>query len=302
MPIRPVDTMTAMVIERHAMPTLTPVEMDPGDELLFTLYDGRQRRIVLKSCYATVTQRGVVANGRDEGVLRFLMSCTLEIDGLPVSLVRSVPSQENFRAPPQAMGLRLWLDAVDDVFTFLEEKHGPCRPGRKVRLAVWDERSRVCPVLLHPWCPLPEGGLRIEQCYRGEDTWLGPYDGNAAHGGLDINHPAGTPLWTPLHIHEHELFNRVNQGANNNRWRGLHHWPHGSTWVLQAHHMIRLLVPEDQPIEAGTHYAEGSGVLCGSHEHSHFVFRIREHGGEISLDPWLLFWQMYEDRRATAAL
>ncbi len=290
-----------MKIVRQARPTLTPVELDVGDELQLTLADGVMRRIVVAAAHAGVDRRGVVANGQREGVLSYRIACTLQIDGQVVQMVRTIPSQENFRPPPRALGLRLWLDAVDDIFSFLEEKHGSCRPKRKVRLAVWDERSRICPLLLHPWCPLPEGGLRVEQCYRGEDTWLGPYDGDAAHGGLDINHPAGTPLWTPLHIDSHELFDRVGMGANNNRWRGLHHWPDGSTWVLQSHHLIRLLVPEGEPISAGTHYAEAAGVLPGFHEHSHFVFRVRTEGEEISLDPWLLFWQMYEDRRATAA-
>lgn len=250
-----------------------------------------------------MASRGTVASGEATGVLSYRVSCTLRIDGQVVQLVRTVPSQENFRPPPRVMGLRIWLDTVDEVFTFLDTSHGvtgdDCRPSRRIRLAIWDERSRICPTLLHPWCPLPEGGLRVEDCYRGEDTWLGPYDGASAHDGLDINHPAGTPLWTPIRIDEHEMFTRVDAGANNNRWRGLHHWPDGSTWVLQAHHVIRLLVPEAGGIPAGTHYAESGGVLPGVTEHSHFVFRVREEGEEYMLDPWLLFWQMYEDRRTT---
>jgi len=247
-----------------------------------------------------VVSRGPLPYADREGVGLYRMSCKLEIDGTRLHLARSVPSQENFRDPPHACGLRVWLDAVDDIFTFLEESHGDCRPTKKCRLAVWDATGRVCPPLLHPWCPLPPRSLRVEDCYRGEDTWLGPYDGKEAHGGLDINHPAGTPLWTPLRIDEHELFDRVGvDGANNNRWRGLHHWGDGSTWVLQTHHLTRLLVPEGRPIDAGVHYAEAAGVWNGAHEHSHFVFRVRDRGAEVSLDPWVLFWQMYRDRRAT---
>ncbi|HIT74025.1 MAG TPA: hypothetical protein IAA98_00390 [Candidatus Avipropionibacterium avicola] len=156
-------------------------------------------------------------------------------------------------------------------------------------------------MLLHPWCPLPDGGLRIAESYRGEDVWMGPYCGTEAHGGLDINHPAGTPLWTPFPIDSHEMFDRVGQDANNNRWRGVHTWPNGATWVLQSHHLIRLLVPEGEPIPAGTHYAESAGALPGVVEHSHFVFRVQDEDKLIALDPWLLFWQMYEDRRLTRA-
>lgn len=290
-----------MKIERQAKPTLTAIEMDIDDELVFTLQDGQTRRIVVRNASAKPSEKGPTPEGGPEGVIRYRIKADLEIDGHILQLVRTIPSRENFRRPPQAFGLHIWLDAVDDIFTFLAENHGQCRPKRKVRLAIWDARGRICPTLLHPWCPLPSGGLRVADCYRGEDTWLGPYDGSECHGGLDINHPAGTPLWTPLRIDEHEMFARVTGGENNNRWRGLHHWPDGSTWVLQSHHVIRLLVPEDKPIAAGTHYAEAAGVLSGAHEHSHFVFRVREGEEEIMLDAWLLFRQMYEDRRLTGA-
>jgi len=282
--------------------TLTALELDPGEEVCLRLAGGAEKRVRLKHAGAQVVRRGPLPYADREGVILYRMHAQLEVDGCHVHLARSVPSQENFRDPPRACGLRVWLDAVDDIFGFLNEQHGACRPAKRCRLAVWDAAGRICPPLLHPWCPLPPTTLRVDDCYRGEDTWLGPYDGEDAHGGLDINHPAGTPLWTPLRMDEHGLFDRVGvDGANNNRWRGLHHWPDGSTWVLQAHHMTRLLVPEDAPIEAGVHFAEGAGVLSGAHEHSHFVFRVRDRGEEVSLDPWLLFWQMYRDRAATAA-
>ena len=134
---------------------------------------------------------------------------------------------------------------------------------------------------------------------------MGAYFGASAHGGLDINHPAGTPIWSPIDIHDHELFNRLVDGANNNRWRGMHHWPDGSTWKLTLCHLIRMLVPDHQPFPAGTHYADGAGVHIGSYEHSHFGFAVREPGDpeseDIRLDPWILFWQMYEDRKLTIA-
>jgi hypothetical protein len=81
----------------------------------------------------------------------------------------------------------------------------------------------------------------------------------------------------------------------------VHRWPDGAEWVLQSHHIISLLVPEHEPIPAGTHYAEAAGVWVGCHEHSHFVFRVRDYGDDIYLDPWILFWQMYQDRAHTSS-
>ncbi|RMD76625.1 MAG: hypothetical protein D6820_12375 [Lentisphaerae bacterium] len=211
-------------------------------------------------------------------------------------LEREIATQNSFYEPWEFFGIRLWFDAVADIFTFLNETHGECRPRKQARFAVQDARLRICPVRLHPWCPLPPEGLRIEDCYNGEDCWLGAYFGASAHGGLDINHPAGTPIWAPLDIHDHFYFNSVQDGANNNRWRGLHFWSNGSQWILQTHHMIRLTVPEYSWLPAGTQFAEGAGVWVGSHEHSHFVFRIFEYGELYHLDPWILFWQMYRDQ------
>ena len=36
----------------------------------------------------------------------------------------------------------------------------------------------------------------------------------------------------------------------------------------------------------------------GAAEHSHFGFAVLDHGELIRLDPWILFWQMYEDQVA----
>ena len=129
---------------------------------------------------------------------------------------------------------------------------------------------------------------------------MGPYYGVDAHGGLDINHSAGTPIWTPLAVDEQELFNSVAAGDNNNRWRGIKRWPDGAVWILQVHHILRMRVPEHVPVEAGAHLADGAGVWVGSHEHSHFAFAVVEPGEELAacirLDPWILFRQMYLDR------
>ena len=204
-------------------------------------------------------------------------------------------TQGSFYEPWVIGGVRLWFDAVDDIFAFLLEEHGPCRPARHARFALQDASLRICSESLHPWCPLPGGGLRIEQCYRGEDCWLGAYHGASAHGGLDINHPRGTPLWAPLEIHDHFYFNSLEMGHNNNRWRGIHRWENGSEWILQAHHMTELTVEEHRPLRKGEQFAWGAGVLSGAVDHSHFVFKVHDEGETVMLDPWILFQQMYRD-------
>jgi hypothetical protein len=85
-------------------------------------------------------------------------------------------------------------------------------------------------------------------------------------------------------------------GHNNNRWRGIHRWPNGSEWILQAHHMTALTVPEHTPLKKGQQFAYGAGVLSGEVDHTHFVFKVHDEGETVLLDPWILFWQMYRDQ------
>ncbi len=286
------------VYQKAAKDTLTAVELDHGDRLEFTLTSGDAVAIELHETEAEVTSTNIKELKVEEpgGRTDFRFHCTISVYGTRHRLEREVSSQRSFYEPWEIAGVRIWFDAVDDIFDFLEEAHGACRPGKNARFALQQADLGICPEPLHPWCPLPEGGLRIEDCYSGEDCWLGAYQGASAHGGLDINHPPGTPLWAPLDIHDHFYFNSLEMGHNNNRWRGLHHWENGSTWVLQAHHMTELTVPEHQPIAKGQQFAWGAGVLSGLADHSHFVFKITEDDETILLDPWILFWQMYRDR------
>lgn len=151
--------------------------------------------------------------------------------GDTIVFTRRDGTAQSFYAPLEQAGVRIWLDAVDAVFAFMRETHAPCRlqancshalpPWRQVRLAMQDAALRICPESLAAWCPLPEGGLRMDLCYRGEDCWMGAYDGASAHGGLDVNHPAGTPLYAPIALDDQFLYNSTAAGWNNNRWRGL---------------------------------------------------------------------------------
>ena len=285
-------------MKRKAKPTLTAVEMYRGEVEEFELVSGRTVRIELLSTSARVLRTTLRRLGIEEHAARtdYEFSCVLRIGGAEHTLTREVSTQRSFYEPWEIDGLRIWFDAVASIFDFLVEKHGECRPRKHARFAFQDATLGICPERLHAWCPLPEGGLRIEDCYRGEDCWLGAYHGASAHGGLDINHPAGTPLWAPIDIDDHFCFNSLAMGHNNNRWRGIHRWPDGSEWILQAHHMTALTVEERTPIRKGEQFAMGAGVLSGAVDHSHFVFKIHDYGETIMLDPWILFRQMYLDR------
>lgn len=303
-----------MIVQRTARPTLTAVELDRGDTLRFTRMDGHTVTFVLRSTRAEMIHSTLASPKTEErGALTALrMRVVVELDGQPLTLERELGTEHTFRPPWEAAGLWIWFDAVDDLFEFMDETHGACRPRKHARFAVQDASLRICPDLLHPWCPLADEGLDIRECYNGDDCWMGAYFGASAHGGLDLNHPRGTPLWTPIDLDDQWLFHRIPHD-NNNRWRGVRTWPDGSVWTLQAHHLVSLTVPEHTPLKAGVKFANGAGVRVGSHDHSHFVFKVRDGGepdttearggqqlasSDILLDPWILFHQMYRDRAA----
>ncbi len=300
-------------LERQAKPTLTPVELDVGDTLSFTLNDGRVNTIRIESTSAEVLERNYAAyhyGAKHGDISAYAFAAVLEINGTSHFLRREVGTQESFYEPWKIEGMHLWLDAVADIFQeaggFMLEKDISmgliCKPYRRVRLAVQDSTLPICPEPVAPWCPLPAEGLDIHNCYNGEDCWMGPYGGGLAHCGLDINMPSGTVLRAPIAFDDHYCFHTLASGANNNRWRGIRRWPDGSEWWLQAHHLNDLIVPDRTPLAAGTPYAHAGGVHIGAHEHAHFVFRVIEQGGDYFLDPWLLFAAMSQQprRHATA--
>lgn len=95
--------------------------------------------------------------------------------------------------------------------------------------------------------------------------------------GLDINMSKGTPLNAPIDFDDHWIF------SGGHRWRGIRRWPNGDVWGLQSHPLDKLLLDEHTTIKAGTHYAEAAGKGVGSHQHSHFEFRLgREVRSEIA--------------------
>ena len=281
------------ILRRRATETLTAVEMDPGDTLKFTLRSGEVRTVVLLDTAAAILERV------EPGGVVYQFTCRLRIDGRPMTLLRYVCSQECFYEPYVINGMRVWFDAVSDIFRLIPMRDMEAEriPHRRARFAFQDATLRICPQKMKPWYRNDRNFIDVGDCYNGDDCWLGPYLGEACHGGLDINHPKGEELWAPIDFDDQWLFNSVSAGHDNNRWRGVRRWPNGEVWSLQTHHVIRLLVPQHRAIKAGTAYAAAAGVRVGSHEHSHFVFTVAPKAGgpEIQLDPWILFWRIFED-------
>ncbi len=291
------------VIERKAKDTLTAVEIDQGETLRFVLADGSSRTLLLEDTWAEVVLTNLKRpkKGFGGGGTLYRFGCRVVIDGQPMEMVRYVPVQESFYAPYVVDGMRIWPDGVRKIGGLFNENHGECVPRKAARFAIQDATLPICcEQELRPWYPNAANFIDVHESYNGDDVWLGPYQGADLHGGLDIDMPIGTPLWAPISLDEQFYFNSLVRGHNNNRWRGIRRWASGDRWVIQAHHMTRLLVPEHTPLAQGTHYAEAAGTLTGSHAHSHFVFKVGEEDDEVLLDPWILFWQIFENNKRRA--
>lgn len=286
------------VLKRQAHETLTAVELDRGETLELTLRSGQLRRLTVLATAAAIIERV-----RPGGVV-YHFTCRVRVDGREMTLQRYVCSQECFYEPYVVNGVRIWLDAVSDIVAMIPMRSMETQraPHKHARLAVQDAALPICPQEMQPWYPNRKHVIDVGDCYNGDDCWLGPYLGRACHGGLDINHPKGDPLWAPIDFDDQWLFNSLAAGHNNNRWRGVRKWPGGDLWTLQTHHLVKLLVREHTPVKAGTKYASAAGVYVGSHQHTHYVFKVTPSQGppEIHLDPWILFWQIFETARAKA--
>jgi PKD domain-containing protein len=316
-------SLNAEDIRLEAKDTLTALEMDHGDQLRFRLRNGRVVSLLLGK-----TDAAIVEEIKPGGIV-YRFSATCRIDGQSMRLERYVCSQECYYEPWVINGLRIWLDTVRDVFDVVPVRYPrkgnlQCVPRKAARLAVQDATLRICPDQIQPWIEHEGPTLDVGKCYNGDDCYLGPYLGQACHVGMDINQAKGSLLFAPIRFDTQGYFNSLAAGDNNNRWRGIRRWKNGDVWALQTHHLIDLLVPENAPLEASVNYATTAGVHVGSHEHTHFEFKIgrprdvsaddsasiaapidfddesevaQEQPDVLHLDPWILFWQSFEDQR-----
>lgn len=298
------------MLTRQSKSTITPFELNINNSVQFICRNGAEWRMTLLGTSTEIISHDyAVYNNSDCGhgtgdISTYAFSCVISVNGNEYTLRREVGSQQSFYEPWQIDGVNLWFDAASCAFAssggFMVEKDWGmgliCKPSQAARFVIHEADLPICPEPMYPWYPNESGLLDIRNCYCGEDCWMGPYGGIAAHCGLDINMPAGTILTAPISFDNHYLFHSTAAGFNNNRWRGVRRWHDGSEWWLQSHHQIDMLVPERIPMKAGTPYATSAGVAVGIYEHTHFLFRIIEQGGEYLIDPWILFWEIYRQQ------
>ena len=138
------------VIDATAKDTLTAVELDHGDELRFTLRNGRTVSLLLEDTSAAIVERV------EPGGIVYQFSCDIRVEGQPMTLRRFVCSQECFYEPYVIDGLRIWPDTVKAVFDLVPVRYPrkgnlQCVPRKAARLAIQDATLRICPQQTHPW-------------------------------------------------------------------------------------------------------------------------------------------------------
>ncbi len=296
------DAKPGRVIERKSKATITPFGLNHGETLRFRCRNDRVWEMTLLKTSAEIAERDKKNADR---ISVYAFDCDVRINGKEHHIRREIGSQTSFYEPEEIDGVRLWFDAASCAFKedggFMLEKDWTqglvCQPMHKGRFVIHEADLPICPEPILPWYPNDAKKIDIKDCYDGKDCWMGPYQGASAHCGLDINMKAGTILSAPISFDDHYLFHSTAAGFNNNRWRGVRKWEDGSEWWLQSHHLIKMTIPERKPLKAGTPYATTAGVHIGSHEHSHFNFRVIEQGGDFLIDPWILFWESFRQAK-----
>ena len=149
-----------------ACPTATPVEMNVGDTVLFTLFNGETRSLRLVD-----TSASVAASTAIETVYAFSM--TLEIDGEIVTLERSTAGLDAYYEPFVVNGVRIWPDSalkLFDVATARSSSEGSRRKRlrKDACLALQDATSEDRPETLLQWFKVD--GCVSEGCRL--DPWI----------------------------------------------------------------------------------------------------------------------------------
>lgn len=281
---------------------LKAVEMNIGDTLLYHLKNGQIRNFILKETSATplFIYKNPDIKSEQSGIV-YKMNCVINADGKDIELQRIVSAQQSYYEPWHINGVTLFFDAVKVIDNFIHDNHGStggeAYPKKDARFAFIEYQDNFSSQDLKPWYPNTQNFISIKDAYQGGDTWLGGYRKDVAHNGIDINIPNNTPLWAPIDFDNQYYFNSLEKGDNNNRWLGVRDWPNGEKWILRTHHMTELKVKQNIPIKQGEFYGTAGGVLTGGYPHIHFYFIWENKNLKTALDPWILFWKIFENNK-----
>jgi hypothetical protein len=134
-------------MKRKAKDTLTAVEMNRGEIEEFELVSGDVVRIELVSTQARVLRTTLKQPKVEEDNARtiYAFNCVLRVNGQEHALEREVGTQGGFCEPWEIDGVRIWFDAVQDIYEFLVEHEFGGRPLRNARFAFQDATLRICP-------------------------------------------------------------------------------------------------------------------------------------------------------------
>jgi PKD repeat protein len=299
-------------IERKFKETITSVELNHGETLKYTRKDGSVLTIDLLSTSANIlyTNRDKIPpgeSGNDLGSmyrarLIYEFTCDVKINGLSMTMHRYVCSQESFYEPYVINGVRIWFDGVTDIFEehkgFLNRvRSANGKPGKNVRFVLQDVTHRICPGEIHPWFIdgedrnenfiYKDNFIDIGRTYNGDDCFLGAYMGGQSHGALDINMAQNSLMYAPFDLDTQEGI----------RANGSKTWPDGSEWRINTGHVIEKYIPDNTPVNGGDVYGRGARRGTALHPHAHFGFQIYESGILYDIDPWIIFWQLFEDNK-----
>ena len=299
-------------ISRNFKETITPIELNNGEVLKYTRKDGQVLTIELLSTAANVlyTNRDKIPpdeSGNDRGNmyrarLLYEYTCDVKINGLAMTMQRYVGSQESFFEPYVIDGVRIWLIGVTDIF----EEHGGFlntareangMPNKNARFVLQDMTHRICPDEIHPWFIDGEernenfiyknNFIDIGRPFNGDDCFMGAYLGGESHGALDMGMAQNSSMYAPFDLDTQEGI----------RADGSKTWPDGSEWRINTGHIIEKYVPDNTPVKGGEAYGMGARRGCWWHPHAHFGFQIHESGILYEIDPWIIFWQHFEDNK-----
>ena len=297
---------------RNFKETVTPIELNHGETLKYTRMDGSILTIELLSTSANIlyTNKDKIppdesGNDRDNmwrARLMYEYTCDVKINGLSMTMRRYVCSQESFFEPYVIDGVRIWFIGVTDIF----EEHGGFlntarsangMPAKNARFVLQDMTHRICPGEIHAWFKDGEDGnenfiykenfIDIGRTFNGDDCFMGAYLGGESHGALDIDMAMNSLMYAPFDLDTQEGI----------RASGTKTWPDGSEWRINTGHVIEKYVPDNTPLNGGEVYGRGARRGCWWHPHAHFGFQIYEAGILYEIDPWIIFWQYFEDNK-----